>query len=72
AAPVEPDGLAEAADRLRLLLARYEERGGGVGEGDVREALAAASVDEIFSFIDQEFGRDTGRNATSNSREGQE
>ncbi|NEC91815.1 type I polyketide synthase [Streptomyces sp. SID12501] len=68
--------LDRTAERLRLLLARCEERytatdvtvhgaadasaAGEPAESDgVRAALRTASVDEIFSFIDQEFG--TGR-----------
>ncbi|UUU37374.1 KR domain-containing protein [Streptomyces sp. CA-210063] len=72
--PADPPDLDRAVTRLRALLARCEERyatgvaaGGDVadaaagdsGDEDVRAALRAASVDEIFSFIDQEFG--TGR-----------
>ncbi|MET8981211.1 SDR family NAD(P)-dependent oxidoreductase [Streptomyces sp. NPDC004539] len=77
----EPEGLADAADRLRLLLARCEERTAVLTparhrpagtEAGVREVLAAADVDEIFSFIDQEFGRNTGRDITASSREGEE
>ncbi|MCX4902872.1 type I polyketide synthase [Streptomyces sp. NBC_00878] len=49
---------------------------GTEGTDGVREALAAASVDEIFSFIDQEFGQGTGQGTgqdlTANSREGKE
>ncbi|MEU5959414.1 type I polyketide synthase [Streptomyces sp. NPDC047525] len=43
--------------RLRALLGRIESAAADeTGESDAAEALASASVDEIFSFIDNELG----------------
>ncbi|QNP68035.1 SDR family NAD(P)-dependent oxidoreductase [Streptomyces roseirectus] len=78
-----PEQLADTADRLRLLLAHCEERTAvltpaghpapGTDHG-VRQTLAEASVDELFSFIDQELGQGPGPHSTANShsREGEE
>ncbi|WP_055525224.1 type I polyketide synthase [Streptomyces graminilatus] len=68
--------LDRTAERLRILLARCEERStatvgdastdasgpGEPAEGvGVRAALETASLDEVFSFIDQEFGQEFGQ-----------
>ncbi|MFJ6186488.1 type I polyketide synthase, partial [Streptomyces sp. NPDC092295] len=51
---------ADVTARLRALLSRLEDRGavdGGPIADDAADVLADASVDEIFSFIDNELGR---------------
>ncbi|MEV0221374.1 SDR family NAD(P)-dependent oxidoreductase [Streptomyces sp. NPDC050704] len=73
-APADQLDLDGVTERLRALLARCEERyaltapavtPGPAGDEGVRTALEAASVDEIFSFIDQEFGhQEFGQQAT--------
>ncbi|MFJ5105309.1 SDR family NAD(P)-dependent oxidoreductase, partial [Streptomyces sp. NPDC088554] len=58
-APAGLPDLDRVTERLRALLDRCEERSPAAvpaGGDGVRAVLQDASVDEIFSFIDQEFG----------------
>ncbi|WP_189853982.1 type I polyketide synthase, partial [Streptomyces omiyaensis] len=64
AAPGADEDRTAVSARLRALLARVEgapEPAGAAGESvaDASEAIEAASVDELLSFIDNELGRPT-------------
>ncbi|WP_189788801.1 type I polyketide synthase, partial [Streptomyces capitiformicae] len=63
ALPEDAPGRSDVTARLRALLSRLEKGGaaGGTatpdGAADAGEELAAASLDELFSYIDHELGR---------------
>ncbi|MDN3358998.1 type I polyketide synthase [Actinomadura sp. DC4] len=56
---VDDDG--EVARRLRTVLARWNDRRTAPEDEEVEQRIRSASTDEVFDFIDREFGRTAGR-----------